>query len=109
AVPRGEAQVLVEHDHAVAHIVEGDAQFRLALADLVEQASILHRDHCLCGRILRQRDLIVREWPDFPATDRVPTRATGAAEAGGIGRVSHDTWPFSPGSGNWSSRPEAAI
>ena len=31
SVPRGQPQVFVEHDDAVTHIIEGDAQFGLAL------------------------------------------------------------------------------
>ena len=65
AVPRGEAQVFVEHRHTVGHIVEGDAQFGLGLADLVEQPRILNRDHRLGGEVLQQRNLLVGEWPNF--------------------------------------------
>ena len=46
-VPRGEPQVVVEHRDAVGHVVEGDAQLGLALADFVQQPRILHRDHRL--------------------------------------------------------------
>ena len=35
-VPRREMQVLVEHHHTVAHVIESDAQFRLTLADFAE-------------------------------------------------------------------------
>ena len=38
-----------------------------ALAQLVEQPRILHRDHRLRGEILHQRDLLVGERPDFRA------------------------------------------
>ena len=49
AVPRGKARRGVEHDDAVAHIVKGDAQLGLAIAQLVEQSRILDRDHRLVG------------------------------------------------------------
>ncbi len=65
AVPRGEPQLGVEHRDPVAHIVEGDPQLRLALADLVEQPGIVHRDHRLCGEAFEQRDLLVGERPHF--------------------------------------------
>ena len=52
AVPRGEPQLGVEHRDAVAHIVEGDPQFGLTLADLVQQPGIVHRDDRLCREIL---------------------------------------------------------
>ena len=58
-VPGGEPQLGVKHRDAVAHIVEGDAQLGLALADLVQQPGILHRDNRLCREVLQQRDLLV--------------------------------------------------
>ena len=61
AVPRGEAHLGVEHDDAVAHIVEGDAQLGLALAQLVEQSRILDRDHRLIGEGRGQFDLLFRK------------------------------------------------
>ena len=64
AVPGGETQLLVEHRHAIGHIVEGDTQFCLTLADFVQQSRILYRDHRLGGEVLQQRDLLVREQPD---------------------------------------------
>ena len=51
----------VEHRDAVAHVVERDAEFVLALADFVQQPRVLHRDHRLGREILQQRDLLVRE------------------------------------------------
>jgi hypothetical protein len=36
AVPGGEPQVRIEHGDAVAHVVEGDAQLGLALADFAQ-------------------------------------------------------------------------
>ena len=44
--------VAVEHGHAVAHVVEGDAQLGLAVAQLLEQAGILDGDHRLLGETL---------------------------------------------------------
>src|SRR6516225_4018558 len=48
-IPRGEPQLAVEHRYTVAHVVERDAQFGLALADLVKEPCIVHRDDCLRG------------------------------------------------------------
>ena len=70
AVPGGQPQVVVEHRHAVGHVVEGDAQFGLALADFVEQPGILDRDHRLVGEGLDQRDLLVGERLDMVAQQR---------------------------------------
>ena len=69
AVPRGQPQFGIEHRDAVAHVVEGDAQLGLALADLAEQPRILHRDDRLRREILQQRDLLVGEGPDLLAID----------------------------------------
>ena len=66
-VPRGQPQLGVEHRHTVAHIVEGDAQLGLALADLVEQPRIVHRDHRLRGEVFEQRDLFFGKWPHLAA------------------------------------------
>ena len=60
SVPGGEPELGVEHRDAVAHIVEGDAQFRLTLADLVEQPGIVHRDDRLRREALQHRDLLFR-------------------------------------------------
>src|SRR6185436_12553665 len=51
-VPCREPQVRVEHRDAVAHVVEGDAQFHLALPDLVQQPRVVHRDYRLCSKVL---------------------------------------------------------
>ena len=67
AVPRGKPRFGVKHDDAVAHIVEGDAQLGLALAQLVEQPRILDRDHRLIGEAGGQLDLLVREGLDARA------------------------------------------
>ena len=69
AVPGGEALLAIEHRDPVAHIVEGDAQLGLALADLVQQPSIVHRDHGLCGKLLQQRDLFLGERPVLLSKD----------------------------------------
>ena len=70
AVPRHQARRFVEHGDAIAHVLEGDAQFLLALADFVEQPRVLHRDHRLGGEVLQQRDLLVGEWR-APPGDRL--------------------------------------
>jgi hypothetical protein len=64
-VPRGETQLLVEHDDPIAHVVEGDAQFGLALADLVEQSGIVDRYDRLRGEVFEQRDLLLGVGPDL--------------------------------------------
>ena len=89
-VPRGEPQLAVEHRHPVAHIVEGDAQLGLALADLVEQPGIVHRDHRLRGEAFEQRDLLVGERPHLLAVrgddSRAARRPCAAARTGSCGR-----------------------
>jgi hypothetical protein len=60
-VPGGEAQLVVEHRDAVAHIVKSDAQLGLTLADLLEQTGIVHRDDGLRREALQQGDVLVRE------------------------------------------------
>ncbi len=67
-VPRRKVLLAVEHRHTVAHIVERDAQLGLALADLLQQPSIVHRDDRLRGEILQQRDLFIGKLPDLAAT-----------------------------------------
>src|ERR1051326_9558741 len=52
AVPCREAQVLVEHHHAIPHVVERDAQFGLTLPDFFEQSRVLHRDNGLRCEVL---------------------------------------------------------
>jgi len=64
-VPGGEPQFPVEHSHPVAHIVECNAQLGLALADLVEQPGIVHRNHRLRREVLKQRDFFLGEWSYF--------------------------------------------
>ena len=49
AVPRGKPRCGVEHDDAVAHVVEGDAKLGLAIAQLLEQSCVLDRNHRLVG------------------------------------------------------------
>jgi len=58
-------QLPVEHRHPVAHIVECDAQLGLALADLVEQPGIVHRNRRRRREVLEQRDLFLGEWSHF--------------------------------------------
>ena len=55
------------------------AQFRVALAEFLEQADVLDSDDGLIGEGLEQRDLFVRERTDFGAANR--DRANGNALA----------------------------
>jgi len=59
AVPRNKARVGAEHDNAVAHIVESDAQFGLTVAQLVKEARVLDRDHRLVRKGGDQFDFLV--------------------------------------------------
>ena len=59
AVPRDQMLRFVEHGDAVAHVLERDAKFLLALADFIQQPRVLHRDHRLGSEVLQQRDLLV--------------------------------------------------
>jgi hypothetical protein len=67
AVPGGKVQCFVKHRHPVDHVVKGDPQFLLTLADLVHQPCIFHRDHRLRRKVLQERDLLVGKWPHFVA------------------------------------------
>jgi hypothetical protein len=67
AVPCREPRLGVEHRDAVTHIVEGDAQLGLALAQLVEEPCVLDRDHRLIGEGGGQLDLCGREGIDARA------------------------------------------
>ena len=49
----------LKHRHAVAHVVEGDAQLGLPLAELFEQPRIVHRDHRLRGEALEEHNLFL--------------------------------------------------
>ena len=86
AVP-GQPQLGVEHRDAVAHVVEGDAQFGLTLADLVEQPRVLHRDDRLRREVFEQRDLLVGERPHLSASrlivPRGPSLRSGHEESAG--------------------------
>ncbi len=58
------------------------AQFRIALAEFLEQSHVLDGDHRLVGEGLEQRDLLVGERPDFRAANAiapigVPSRSNG--------------------------------
>jgi hypothetical protein len=66
-VPGGEVQGFVEHRYPVDHVVEGNPQFLLTLADLVQQPRILHRDDRLRGKVLQQRNLLVGKRPNLTA------------------------------------------
>src|SRR5262249_11932510 len=67
AIQRDEARVGAEHRHAIAHVVEGDAQLRLALAKLLKQPGVLDRDHRLVRKGGSELDLPVRERLDARA------------------------------------------
>ena len=64
-VPGGKPQLAVEHRDPVAHIIKGDAQFGLALADLVEQPGVVYRNDRLSSKILQQCDLLLGKRADF--------------------------------------------
>ena len=72
-IPRGKPQFAVEHRDPVAHIVEGDAQLGLAVAQLLEQARVLDRDHRLVREGGGQLDLRVGERLDARAGDNKDT------------------------------------
>ena len=67
AVPRHETRRFIEHGDTIAHVLEGDAEFFLALADLIEQPGVLHRDHRLGGEVFQQRYFLLRERAHFLA------------------------------------------
>ena len=69
AIPRHEAQHLIEHGYSVAHILQNDAKFRLMLREFVgaaaqflEQPRTLHRDRRLVREGLEELYLCSREW-----------------------------------------------
>ena len=70
AVPGDQMLRFVEHGDTVAHVLERDAEFLLALTDFIQQPRILHRDHRLGGEVLQQRDFLVGERADFLADTR---------------------------------------
>ena len=70
AVPCDQMLRFVEHGHAVAHVLERDAEFFLALADFIQQPRVLHRDHRLRGEVLQQGDLLVGERRGLPGGRR---------------------------------------
>src|SRR5438093_1236978 len=51
----------VEHRDTVAHVLERDAEFLLALADFIQEPRVLHGDHCLRSEILQQGYLLLGE------------------------------------------------
>ncbi len=61
AVPGGKARFSVEHDDAIAHIVEGNAKLGLAVVQFLKQARILDRDHRLISEGRGQFDLLFRK------------------------------------------------
>ena len=91
AVPCREPLLGVEHCDPVAHVVEGDAQLGLPLADLAEQPRILDRDDRLVGEGAHQFDLPLGEWLDsFP-------REIDRAEHGSLAQQRHPKIGASPG------------
>src|SRR6516165_9783111 len=85
AVPRSQPKLSVEHSHAIDHVVEGDPQFRLTLAQFVEQPRVFHRDHGLRGEVLEQRDLLVSEWAHF-----LPIKGKNAQEGAVLDERDHE-------------------
>ena len=61
AVPRDQMLRFVEHRDAVAHVLERDTEFFLALSKFIQQPPILHRDDRLGGEVLQQCHLAVAE------------------------------------------------
>ena len=59
AVPCDQMLRFVEHGDAIAHVLERDAEFFLALPNFVKQPGVLHRNDRLRGEVLQQRDLFV--------------------------------------------------
>src|SRR5262245_28684589 len=60
-IPSTDTQVGVEHRHAVAHMLERDAEFLLPPRQFAEQAGVLHSDDGLVGKCFDQFDLPRRE------------------------------------------------
>ena len=46
-------------------MLQGLAQFRVALLEFLEQPHVLDGDHRLIGESFEQRNLFFREWTDF--------------------------------------------
>ena len=69
AVPCSKSRRSVEHDHTVAHVVEGHAQLGLSITQFLEQPRILDRDHRLIGKAGGQLDLFFRERFDARSDD----------------------------------------
>ena len=63
-----------EHRHPVAHIVEGNAQLGLALADLVQEPGIVHRNDRLRREAFERRDLLVGERPRIATIEAKSTQ-----------------------------------
>jgi hypothetical protein len=70
SIPGGEVQPGIEHRNPIAHIVEGDAQFSLALTDLIEQTGILYCDNRLRCEMLQHCDLLIGIGPHGPTPGR---------------------------------------
>ena len=54
-----------EHLGRCGLMLQGFAQFRVALAEFLEQAYVLYGDHCLVGKCLKEGDLPIRKRSDF--------------------------------------------
>ena len=61
SVPSADAQISIEHHHAVAHVLESDAEFLLPPRQLAQQTRVLHSDDGLVGKGFDQFDLPRRE------------------------------------------------
>ena len=67
---RGRAADDAEHLGRCGLMLQRLAQFRVALAEFLEQAHVLDGDHRLVGEGFQKRDLLFGEWPYFGATNR---------------------------------------
>jgi hypothetical protein len=68
-VPCGQILRFVEHGDAVAHILEGDAEFLLASPKFFQEPRIFHRNHRLRGEVLQECNLLVCERASLLAVD----------------------------------------
>ena len=66
---RGRAADDAEHLGRCRLMLQGLAQFRVALLQFLEQPHVLDRDHGLVGKRFEQVDLLVGEWTDFGSAD----------------------------------------
>src|SRR5262245_14466642 len=59
-----------EHFRCCRLMLQGLAQFCVALLNLFEQSHVLDRYHRLIGESLQEFDLFVCEWPHFESTNQ---------------------------------------